>query len=494
MRQLVERDKNHPSVIIWSLGNESFYGRNHAAMYKWVKKRDPGRLVHYEPDATATSADLISHMYTSPDQLIAEAKAEGDSFQKPIILCEYAHAMGNGPGLLEDYQAAFREYRRLQGGFVWEWANHGLWKKDHGKGYYAYGGDFGDVPNDGTFVMDGLCYSNHTPTPGLVELHKVIAPVRTWLHGKNLVISNEYDFSSLDHLAAHIKVEAFSDQYVAGSLKRSMLTISSTVELGSAFLVLPHIAARSRKTIPLPEEISRIQRPEECWLTVTFCLKSATEWADAGHVVAWHQKCLSEVQPVVLTLTLSAPPPRPLPDVQETRLHYVVRTSDSRFVFDRVRGELVEWTLKNKPYLHRSNSAQPILFLDFWRPPTDNDAAWQSGEWKSYGLNAMTSRLRSCITLVASPDSSSVTLVAKHSLAPPILAWSMETTTTYSITAASSKTVPSSLKIHTHILPTGAHPHTLPRVGLSLQLHSSLSQATWFGRGPRESYHDKKSS
>ena len=143
MRQLVERDKNHPSVIIWSLGNESFYGQNHAAMYHWVKHRDPGRLVHYEPDHEAKTADMRSYMYTSPQDLIQMAQAEGDSFEKPIILCEYAHAMGNGPGLLQDYQKAFREHRRLQGGFIWEWANHGLWKDEgNGKGYYAYGGDF----------------------------------------------------------------------------------------------------------------------------------------------------------------------------------------------------------------------------------------------------------------------------------------------------------------------------------------------------------------
>jgi beta-galactosidase len=146
-------------------------------------------------------------MYPSIEKLIDHATEEGDDFKKPIVLCEYGHAMGNGPGLLEDYQEAFRKYRRLQGGYIWEWANHGLLKKEGDKQFYAYGGDFGDVPNDDTFVMDGLLFSDHAPTPGLTELKKVIAPVRAWIEGKKLVVKNEFEFISLGHLISDFKVE-----------------------------------------------------------------------------------------------------------------------------------------------------------------------------------------------------------------------------------------------------------------------------------------------
>ena len=182
MIQVVQRDKNHASIIIWSLGNEAFYGRNHKAMYDYAKSVDPGRLVHYEGDENAVSADMFSYMYPPVEKLITLAGTVGlnsdGNYDRPVILCEYAHAMGNGPGGLEGYQNAFRKYDRLQGGFIWEWANHGLLREVSGKKFMGYGGDFQDFPNDGTFVMDGLCFSNHTPTPGLTEFKKIIEPVR----------------------------------------------------------------------------------------------------------------------------------------------------------------------------------------------------------------------------------------------------------------------------------------------------------------------------
>lgn len=222
MTQLIQRDKNHPSIIIWSLGNEAFYGRNHRAMYEYAKATDPGRLVHYEGDAHALSADMFSYMYPSVDRLVSLAKSEGvdsdGNFEKPVILCEYAHAMGNGPGGLQEYQATFREHRRLQGGFIWEWANHGLWKpsntRDGKGGFYGYGGDFGEKLHDGTFVMDGLCFSDHTPTPGLMELKKAFAPVRAWVSDWNIVVHNERDFVDLRDLTAEYKIEAFGERHV----------------------------------------------------------------------------------------------------------------------------------------------------------------------------------------------------------------------------------------------------------------------------------------
>lgn len=198
--QMVQRDKNHPSIICWSLGNESFYGRNHKAMYHWIKNVDSSRPIHYEGDQGAETADVFSRMYFPVDLMIAFAKEE--NWTKPYIMCEYAHAMGNGPGAIKEYVEAFHKYPRLIGGFVWEWANHGLETENKdGVKYMGYGGDFGDEPNDGCFVMDGLIDSNHNPTPGLVEYKKAIEPVKTLkVEGKGVRIVNRYDFLTLDHL------------------------------------------------------------------------------------------------------------------------------------------------------------------------------------------------------------------------------------------------------------------------------------------------------
>ena len=208
--QMVQRDKNHPCIVIWSLGNESFYGQNHQAMYDYITATDPTRPIHYEGDSQAQSADMFSYMYPSVKRIENLAVEEGEDFKKPIVLCEYGHAMGNAPGALEEYMEAFRKHRRLQGGWIWEWANHGLW--DEKRGFHAYGGDFDDYPNDGTFVMDGLCFSNHTPTPGLVELQKAYSPVHASYDNGTISIENRYDFSGLEHLNAFYRIELLSSE------------------------------------------------------------------------------------------------------------------------------------------------------------------------------------------------------------------------------------------------------------------------------------------
>lgn len=218
--QMVQRDKNHPSIICWSLGNESFYGRNHQAMYDWIKRKDGTRPIHYEADGDGRTVDILSRMYLPVDMLIAYAKAR--DWTKPYVLCEYAHAMGNGPGAVKEYVEAFYKYPRLMGGFVWEWANHGLRTKTRdGIEYMGYGGDFGDEPNDGCFVMDGLLDSKHNPTPGLLEYAKAIEPVQTLsVEGAEVRIINRYDFLTLDHLDCRFVIK--SDQ---GSIEEGTVDI-----------------------------------------------------------------------------------------------------------------------------------------------------------------------------------------------------------------------------------------------------------------------------
>ncbi|OBT81229.1 hypothetical protein VE02_09979 [Pseudogymnoascus sp. 03VT05] len=198
--QLCMRDKNHPSVVMWSLGNEAFYGCNIKSMYDAIRALDTTRPIHYEGDRQGETVDLLSKMYLSIEELISFGKEP--NFTKPLILCEYIHSMGNGPGNIKEYIDVFYAYPRLQGGCAWEWANQGLTANNPNSGpFYAYGGDFNDEPNDSNFVLDGMCFSDHTPTPGLVEYKKAIEPVQLkGIAGGKVTIVNRYDLITLDHL------------------------------------------------------------------------------------------------------------------------------------------------------------------------------------------------------------------------------------------------------------------------------------------------------
>ncbi|KAK4144465.1 glycoside hydrolase [Dichotomopilus funicola] len=497
MEQMVARDKNHPSVIIWSLGNEAFYGQNHKAMYDYAKEVDPGRLVHYEGDAHAESADMYSYMYPSVETLIRHSKTEGvnpdGTFEKPIVLCEYAHAMGNGPGWLEDYEEAFRTYPRLQGGFIWEWANHGLWKEDaDGKAYFAYGGDFGDVPNDGTFVMDGLLHSTHEPTPGLIEFKKVIQPVKLAVEGRELVITNLYNFVGLEHLTATYKVEQFGE---------------STTLLASGVLDIPEIKPGTTGRIPLPATSNSFKAAAnaEIFLTVSFALKVGTSWAGAGHEIAWAQRRLAVADLAANTKSPNSPS-HPF-SVEATNSDITITSPNSSFKFDKTRGHLTSWTVNGTRLLESDPITGAAITPAFWRPPTDNDRPNSLPYWRRFGVDALTSQLRATDltttihkststeggdqpkTDQSKADEVKITFTTYHT--PPILDWGYLSKTTYTITSTSSSPT---LHISTHLTPHGSHPTHIPRAGFNLRLPRALNQVSYHGLGPGESYPDKSAA
>ncbi|KAJ3497227.1 hypothetical protein NLG97_g2067 [Lecanicillium saksenae] len=282
MRSLIQRDKNHVSIIIWGFGNEAFYGQNFKAMRDYARSTDSTRLLHYEGDIDAETTDMFSYMYPSAGKLMELAKTEGveadGTYKKPIILCEYGHAMGDGPGLLQDYEDAFKSNDRLQGGFIWEWANHGLWKED--EGYYGYGGDFGDHPNDGNFVLDGLVNSQHDATPGLTEYKKVMQPVILRMKQDLLCIENRYNFIGLDHLVASYRVEAFGNEV-------------SQIDSGS--ISLPETRPGAENTIQLPQSVSKDYSniSGDVYLTISVQTTSVVAWAPENHEVTFFQHRIS---------------------------------------------------------------------------------------------------------------------------------------------------------------------------------------------------------
>ena len=292
IERTVERDKNHPSVIMWSLGNESGIGCNLVAMADWARERDPSRPLHYEHDLTATLGDVHSRMYPTHaevDELgrreeppLEDAGLDAARRAKPFLACEYAHAMGNGPGGLVEYQALFERHPRCAGGFVWEWIDHGIRREQRD---FAYGGDFGEPLHDANFVADGLVLPDRMPSPGLLELKAVFAPVRIGAGG----IANLHDFRDLAHVRFAWALEVEGEVVAEGALDPGPVGPGETVPF--PWPALPGT----------PEGL-------ETWLTVRAVLAQDEPWAPAGHEVAFGQLPIAEPAPRVAAAP--AAPPR----------------------------------------------------------------------------------------------------------------------------------------------------------------------------------------
>ena len=268
---MVERDKNHPSIVLWSLGNESGYGTNHDAAAGWVRARDPSRPLHYEGaiarDWTTGRAatDVVCPMYADVESVVRWAQTDTDD-PRPLILCEYSHAMGNSNGGLSDYWAAFRAHDALQGGFIWEWVDHGIRQiAQNGRERWAYGGDFGDEPNDGNFCADGIVWPDRTPHPALHELKFLAQPVDVEaLGGRRFRVHNRHHFASLERYRGTWELEADGKKVKSGRLPLLRAAPGGSLDVE---LALPDGAG-------------------ERFVTFRFALRRDTEWAEAGHEVA----------------------------------------------------------------------------------------------------------------------------------------------------------------------------------------------------------------
>ncbi|QIK05449.1 DUF4981 domain-containing protein [Streptomyces sp. ID38640] len=464
-RRMVERDKNHPSIVLWSLGNECGTGRGLSAMAVWMRERDPSRPLHYEGDRSCADTDVYSRMYADhaeverigrrAEEPLSDPELDARRRGLPFLLCEYAHAMGNGPGGLSEYQRLFERYERCQGGFVWEWIDHGLRQRTPaGEVFHAYGGDFGEELHDGNFVCDGLVLPDRVPSPGLLEFKKVIEPVRIESGGAGagaahtVRITNLYDFAGLGHLEFRYVYEV------------------DGIPHGHGWLEVPPLApgASATEELPEPPEDEPGDDGERIW-TVQAVLAEDTAWAPPGHEVAWGQ--VAAPRPAATLPAATATPRRGEGNV-------IVLGPGT---FDATTGTL--------GYLDGVRLDGPRL--DVWRAPTDNDEAapWQpeprpATEWRRLGLHRMRHRVDAVET---GPRS----LVVRTRVAPAGTSSALRTV--YRWTARHDV-----LRLELSVDPEGDWPVPLPRLGVRMRVCGSLGLATWFGGGPGEGYPDTRAA
>ena len=484
--RMVQRDKNHPSVIIWSLGNEAGSGPNHAAMAGWIREYDPTRPIHYENATTRWGGqytgpddgryvDIVSHMYPPlevpklttqsepPVVLAEEAQLPGEN--RPLIMCEYAHAMGNSVGNLVEYWQAIAQYKRLQGGFVWDWVDQGIRQRtEAGESWFAYGGDFGDDPNDGSYCINGVVFPNRRVQPALWELKKVMQPVE--IEAVDLAlgrvrITNKHHFTDLGYLIPTWRLTA--DGKV---LQEGQLPALTTAPGESEVVTLP---------LALPEP----QPSTEYWLNLSFVLAEETAWAEAGHEVAWAQ----------FTLDLDKPQPAPLEvagmaqlALEECDAQLVITGgADFELTFDKESGRMESFRWQGRELIERGPA------LHAWRAPTHNDEArwdvWMAESWRDAGLDRLEPRTEEMAANRIEPQVVDVT-VRSTLIAPD---GSAAFDVVYAYTVHSSGDV----LIDTHITPAEDLP-PLPRLGLQMTVPAGYETLTWYGRGPHESYVDRK--
>ncbi|EGA67218.1 beta-galactosidase subunit alpha [Vibrio brasiliensis] len=450
----VHAQKNHPSIIMWSMGNESGYGCNIRSMYAATKAIDDTRLVHYEEDRDAEVVDVISTMYSRAQLMNYFGEFP---HEKPRIICEYAHAMGNGPGGLTEYQNVFYKHDHIQGHYVWEWCDHGILARDEkGESFYKYGGDYGDYPNNYNFCMDGLIYPDQTPGPGLKEYKQVIAPVKIRAvepQAGKFVVENKLWFSSLNDYTITADIRAEGETLRTVQFKVSDLAANSEREI----------------EIALPELDLR-----EVFINFTVRKDSRTLYSSANHEIAVYQYQLkgnTATAPALLNGNATAL------NVEESRLGYLIEGHNFAISFSKVNGKLTSWLVNGEQLI----KSEPRL--NFFKPMIDNHKQEHEGLWQPAHLQIMQEHFRSLnVELI----DGKVEITTTSIIAPPVFDFGMRCTYRYQVNAQGQLNVELSGERY------GDYPHVIPVIGLDLGINDEFDQVRYYGRGPEENYQDSK--
>ena len=463
--RMVQRDKNHACIIMWSLGNESGYSASHDAMAGWIRSYDPSRLVHYEGAIMHTwnsntdkgghlATDVICPMYPQIHHMVAAATTTTDD--RPWILCEYSHAMGNSNGSMADYWEAFESTPRLQGGFIWEWKDHGLRQElPFGAWRYAYGGQFGDTPHDANFVADGVVGPDGTPHPAMREVAWVHRPVRVTAAGKGkLRIENRQWFSDLSWLKASWEFR------IDGVVKKT------------GVLKLPSVPAEGSVTIPVPPAaVAPKVAARSASIVVRFLAARDMPWAPKGHVVAWDE-----------IVMLKPPKKRDI----------------------GVTGPTVAWQLQGDAFVATAGSTKARIQIgqltsvrlgptellagavraELWRAPTDNDGIklWAGqegkplGQWQQWGLDRLKRSL-----IVSEIRDDGVRNV-----------YELRTDTGVAVHTQVVAMDHNGALVLTEMIVVPSQWSDVPRVGVSFLARPEFSEVSWTGLGPDENETDRQ--
>ena len=475
-QRCVERDKNRPSVVIWSMGNECGYGCTFEEALRWTKAFDPTRLTHLESaryvrdthDFDYSNLDTYSRMYPSVDEMRQYMEEDG---RKPLLLCEYCHAMGNGPGDLEDYFKVIHEYDCACGGFIWEWCDHAIdmGKAINGKKVYAYGGDHGEYPHDDNFCMDGLVYPDRTPHTGLLEFKNVHRPARAVAFDQTkqeLMLHNYMDFVNLkDYVTMQYEVSCDGIVVDHGSIEEDYLDIP----------------AHEERMVPVS---FAVPKKGKCFLKLTYFQKEATEVLPAGWVLGFEEIAVKTEENVNQTAKamfynntedvendesgLTA-------RVEEDDRYVTVYTDTFRYVFNKFTGVFTEMVYQNHSLLKR-----PMEY-NIWRAPIDNERTvkneWIRAQYDrtiTRGYETKVSKEGDCVKIAATL---SLTAIYIQRILHITAVWTIGKDGCIDVTMDVTK--------------TPEFPF-LPRFGLRMFLPKSMSQVTYCGLGPVESYIDKR--
>jgi len=483
--RMVERDKNHPSIIFWSLGNESGRGPNHAAMGGWIKDYDITRLLHYEaaqgnprysayispgdpgyPDRSITLRanprdqdwlDILGRFYPKPNMAIEVARQAGDN--RPIVFSEYAHSMGNSTGNFKELWDVFRSEDRIAGGYIWDWMDQGIVKTDEqGIDYYAYGGDFGDKINDGNFCINGVVFPDGTPKPAMYEVKKVFQPIDIRIKA----------IESLTFEALNRHVFVSLDRY---TINWELTENGQTINKGE--MDVPVTLPGDSFTFKLPKhKMPKFKAGMEYFVKIDFLLKKDLLWAKAGHPVAFAQfslPCKSEIEKPVQKKT-------GLVQIK-TNNDIILNVTGDHFTitFNKKTGLIENWT-ENGKVLISGNGLRP----SFWRPQTDNDFRGSRThiilkEWKLTEINR---KVSSFSLNELSESQKEITII--HALLDGRVQW----TNTITIEGDGSIGVNAIIEADSSL-------PVIPKIGMSLQIPDDYNRITWFGSGPQENYIDR---